>query len=435
MKAATHVMEHPVVASRHAELLRPRFTLRANFGWTVVGNIFYAACQFGILFLLVRLGNQEMVGQWALSLAIASPVVLFSNLTLRSVQAADSRHVYAFNDYLALRLVTTSLAICVTAGLALGLGQDAKLALVIITMGLAKGIESVSDVTYGLFQRSERMDLVSRSMILKGILSLVAMALVVFLTKDLMSGVLALAGAWALTLVGYDRVMAARLVRNDGGDHGLWPSWNAAKLRRLAWLALPLGIAGSLNSLTFYLPQVVLARFCGEAVLGVFAALVYLIIPGQLVVNALAESALPRLARHYASADLVGYRRLLRQLLYLAGLLGVAAIAAALLAGPQLIGLIYRRDYAGDPPVFVWLMVAAALTFLAFVVDYGLLASKMFRAQMAINVLTLGVVFVGALIAIPSDGARGAAMALCAALFTQLVLKGSVVLYVARSGK
>jgi len=54
------------------------FPLRVNFSWTLVGNIVYAGCQWGMLTVLAKIGTTEMVGQFALGLAITAPVFMFS---------------------------------------------------------------------------------------------------------------------------------------------------------------------------------------------------------------------------------------------------------------------------------------------------------------------------------------------------------------------
>ena len=41
----------------------PGASLRWNFSWTFVGNIIYSGCQWGMLVVLAKVGNPEMVGQ------------------------------------------------------------------------------------------------------------------------------------------------------------------------------------------------------------------------------------------------------------------------------------------------------------------------------------------------------------------------------------
>src|ERR671931_288612 len=60
--------------------LRSGLSLRANFAWTVLGNVVYSGCQGGMLIVLAKLGSASMVGQFALGLAVATPVIMFPNL-------------------------------------------------------------------------------------------------------------------------------------------------------------------------------------------------------------------------------------------------------------------------------------------------------------------------------------------------------------------
>jgi len=98
--------------------LKP-LTLRRNFSWTFTGNLIYAACQWGMLVVLAKLGSPEMVGQFTLGLAVTAPVIMFTNLQLRGIQATDAKGDYVFSDYLGLRLIGTGLALLIIAGITL----------------------------------------------------------------------------------------------------------------------------------------------------------------------------------------------------------------------------------------------------------------------------------------------------------------------------
>ena len=62
-----------------------RSSLTADFSWTFVGNAVYAAGQFALLMLLAKLVQPEQLGQYALGLALVYPVMMLSNMQLRSV--------------------------------------------------------------------------------------------------------------------------------------------------------------------------------------------------------------------------------------------------------------------------------------------------------------------------------------------------------------
>src|SRR5262245_39938900 len=78
--------------------------LRNNFLWTLIANVVYVGCQWGMFVVLAKLGDAVMVGKFSLGLAICAPVFLFCNLNLRGVQATDTNGEYTFSNYLSLRL-------------------------------------------------------------------------------------------------------------------------------------------------------------------------------------------------------------------------------------------------------------------------------------------------------------------------------------------
>ena len=96
--------------------------------------------------MLAKLGSPEMVGQFTLGLAVTAPVIMFTNLQLRGVQATDAKGDYVFSDYLGLRLIGTGLALLIIAGITFKAGYRWETSLVILAIALAKAFESISDV-------------------------------------------------------------------------------------------------------------------------------------------------------------------------------------------------------------------------------------------------------------------------------------------------
>ena len=151
----------------------PGLSLRSNFVWILSGNVVYAVCQWCMIVALAKLGNAFMVGQFSLALAIATPVLMFSNLHLRAVQATDARRLSSFAEYLQLRAAMTLAGLAVIAGITWFGHYEQHTAMVILAVALAKAIETLSDIHYGLFQLNDRLDQIGRSMILRGVLSVV----------------------------------------------------------------------------------------------------------------------------------------------------------------------------------------------------------------------------------------------------------------------
>ena len=281
-------------------------SLGVNFSWTLLGNVVYAGCQWGMLIVLAKLGSPEMVGKFALGLAITAPVIALSGLQLRAILATDAGGRHHFNHYFGLRLLTTAAAVLVIVAIALGCLREVMP--VILVIGLAKAVESISDVLFGLLQQRERMDCIARSMMIKGVLSLATLGGVVALLGSLFWGVAAMAVAWTAVLLMYDIPSALRVLAASpgpvtttptpmaddpfGGKAAavratlLRPCFELQPLYRLASLALPLGVVMFLLSLNTNIPRYFVEHHGGNHELGILAALSYLSAAGYQVVSA-----------------------------------------------------------------------------------------------------------------------------------------------------
>jgi O-antigen/teichoic acid export membrane protein len=166
-------------------------------------------------------------------------------------------------------------------------------------VALAKALDSISDVLFGLLQQRERMAPVGGTLAANGVASLVATAVALWMTRSVvwaaaMSAVgsaVAVAVAWAYTS------------RAVGAWREMCPTWHPARLLRLIVLSLPLGIVALLITLNANMPRYFVERHFGRHDLGIYAAMAYLIMVGTTVTAALAQSAAARLSRSYAAGD------------------------------------------------------------------------------------------------------------------------------------
>jgi O-antigen/teichoic acid export membrane protein len=360
-----------------------------------------------MMVVLAKMGSPEMVGLLILALAIAAPVFRFSSLALRTVIATDARQQYVFGEYLALRLVTTTAAFAVVAGIALVGGYRGEAVGVILAVGLSMGALFLGDVYHGRCQQHERMDVVARSMMAKGVLSLAALAVGVWVTGTVVYAVLAMAAVRVLVLVAYDIPQA----RSVHPSEAVFPVWRSARIRGLFLLSLPLGAAVSLGSLIQSIPRFVVERHYGEYELGIFGALASLIAAGNMIVAALARTACPRLARYHATGNRRMFAKLLAILLGLGALTGAAGVLVALVAGRPILLLFFGPQYAAHSDLLVALMVLGALLYTVTFLGYATTALRRFRIQPVLCGACVPIVLVASRVLVPSYGLIGAVIA------------------------
>jgi O-antigen/teichoic acid export membrane protein len=400
-------------------------SLRRNFSWTLLGNLVYAACQWGVIVVLAHLGTPEMVGQFVLALAVTAPVIALASLQLRGLQATDAKGEYLFGHYLALRLATTAAAVLVIGAVAFVVGGRLEITLAILVIGLAKAFESISDVFFGLFQRLERMDRIAVSMMIKGPLVLLLLGAGVYLTGSILGGAVGMMIAWAVMLWAYDIRRAAGLVRDglvrDGDAVRLRPCWQSPAVGRLAWRALPLGIVMLLISLKTNIPRYFIESSLGTEQLGIFGSMACFMIAGAYVVGALGQAASPRLAQYHVAGNRRAFRRLLHKLLALACLLGAGGVAAAAVLGRPLLAWLFGAEYSAHASVFPWLMLAAGIGYVAMPLGFAATATRRIRFQPLVLGTVVLVTVVTSYLFIGPYGLQGAAISLIVASITCVV--------------
>jgi O-antigen/teichoic acid export membrane protein len=398
-------------------------SLLSNAGIMSVGQVIYSGCQWGILIALARLGGPEMVGRFALALAIAAPVMLFSNLGLRPALVTDVRGEHPFGRYLELRFATTALGLIMVVAVVFSAGFQPGVALLVVVVAFAKAFENLSDILYGVAQRHERFDLIAKSMGARGILGLLGIGAATWLTGEVIFGALALALAWALVLALYDWPMTAawrRASRDPGAPR--------ARLG-LAWSVLPLGVAALLISLNGNLPRYVIAERFGEADLGVFAAMAYLAVAGGMLINVLGQAASPRLARAATGGDRRTYVGLLSRMLLVCALLGLLGLAVSSLLHREIMGVLYGAAFTGDSSLLVWVMVAAGMTYLTSCLGFGLTALRLFKVAPPIYALACGVNLAMCLLLVPILGLLGVILAWAGSLMINALLNLAAILW------
>lgn len=429
------------VRLRHVSGLRGRRrSFRENFSWTFVGNVVFSACNWGVLCVLAKLGTPEMVGGYALAVAVSSPIVLLFGLRLRLVQATDARGQYEFGTYLGLRLLMMALALVVIAGVTWLGGYRPAAAAVIVAVGVIGAVDALSDVVYGLFQKHERMDRIATSLMIRGPLSLLAFSVAVWTTGSVFWGALSIAAAYGVTFLAWDLPHAVReRVRSrdsatvleaaaaDAPDpvasRGTW--WRSQMLL-LGTTAFPLGFAVLVGNLGVQVPRYFVERQLGTRELGLYTAMASIINVGLTFMTALWETATPRLARHHRRREIGAFRRLVLRLMGVGSLLGLLVILGAVIAGRPLLTLVYRSEYAERMDVFLWLMAFGALQYATGVIGYAAASMRKFWWQLSIQAGTLASTTLLCALLIPRYGLLGAAWAQLLAFTLSRFLFGAV---------
>jgi O-antigen/teichoic acid export membrane protein len=376
-------------------------------GWLLAGSAIYSGCQWAVLIALARLGSPQLVGEFTLGLAISAPIFLLAQLQLRGLQATDAKNEFAFGDYLALRLLSTALALALVAGGAVYIGGRTGVTLTIVFIAAAKALDSLSDVMFGQWQKAECVGAVSAAMSVNGVASLAGVAAGLLWKRSGPVAAAAYAAGSALSLA-----FVVAMHSRTGPRASLRPRWHRERLRSLATVALPLGFVLMVVSLNSNVPRFILAKVSGTRELGVFAAVSYFMVAGSTVVNAVGQAISPMLARLHARGDAARYVRALQLYAGLAAVLGIVGVVGAWLFGGAILQLIYSAEYSRQPALLTIVMSAAGVSYVASILGYGMTAGRCFKRQVPLAVSVAVATTSCALVLVPRFGATGAAWSL-----------------------
>lgn len=355
----------------------PNRSLRSNVQWTLLGYFAYGVCQWLMLIVVARFGLPEMVGQFALAMAVTTPIILLIGLDLRTVQATDQLNKYPFQDFFTLRVVTLMLAMAAIMGVTWWTGYKRETALVIFMMGMAKSVEALCDLCHGTLQQHERLDQMARSRILRGVMSVVVLAAGLYFTHSLFLAVTALTIAWSVVLVAYDWPLASRLLKDSGNSAKLL-SMRPRQLWQLLIAAIPTGILSCQASLEQSLPRLCIDGYLGERELGIYSAVSSLIIAAAMVINAVHCAVLPRIARHLVNNEWSQTWQILVKLGLFGTAVGGFGTAVVTIGGRWMLGAAFGSEYASHGPLLMVLMVGATIRYATLPLSTGFRAAQRF---------------------------------------------------------
>jgi O-antigen/teichoic acid export membrane protein len=381
-----------------------------NFAWTTAGTVAQAAGQWLPLVIMARWGSAGMVGDYALALAVSSPVLVFFQMQLRTVQATDCVQEFSFATYFLLRLVTSVLAasLLLVFGLAF---LSAATAAVVMFAASGRISEGFSEIVYGDLQRQERMNRIASSQILRA----VGASCATFALVRGGYGVVLTAAAIALSSC---CVTALDYLSRERRDAVLRRP--PVRLAGLFRLVAPLGPVLLLLSLNANAPRYLLGIFGSAEMVGVYSAWICVAVAANTLVMALGQSTAPSIARHFQLRQTSQFLRRAATLFSLAGVLAAATVTIAWLHGDALIELAYGPAFKADTVAFRFVMIGAAIGYLAAAAGYVLAAVRCYAPQLPMFAVTLAVTCGVGWLVVPDHFLRGAAWAQIAGSSIQL---------------
>lgn len=398
----------------------------ASLSWTLVGEVLFAAGQFGMLIAMSHLGSSEALGRYALGLAIATPLFIITSLHLRPTYVVNEDKRFAFGHYFALRLLGAIMAVALAAIWSAAAGHEPQTFWMVVLVSATRFSELISDICHAAAGRAERLRRVGIARATRGVLLLVATAggLWIGWQPHLAVGLGAVVGL-VVTLV-YDVPTAAALV-------SVRPIFAPRELWKLAGVASWVGLAGGLLGLTMNTPAYLLEADSGVEAIAPYAAVISVVFVSGVLNAAIGSAAVPRLARLF-DADRPAFVRLLRRIVALVAAAGVSIMLGCMLVGDTYLAVAYGAQYAHLQQHLVAAGGIVLASGIANMLSQTLVAMRYFKLQFAINAATFVLGGTLGLALIPGAGLEGALMALGAIAVARLLIYSVTIVVLSRRG-
>ena len=298
------------------------------------GSLSWAIAQWVLVWLFARFaGGAEAVGQYSLSLAVATPVFILGQFGLRTVYLSLQTN-HSWRTYFVLRLGGIALAVVfLVFYTAITSTVNPWLWAAVLFM---KSVDAYLDLLYARIQRENRLMQLGLLGLSNSFGTISVAVLAIWFTQSVP---LAILGSGVVSAV-----VACAAQRLTAAFHD--PIAVTSGYRRIIRAGLPTTVAEGLASVSTYLPLLLLAVIADESVAGIYATAAYLFTFANLF-GSILKNVLITSFRWSFERD--GGRRLLRRSHRLVAVLvgfGVAVTPVIILAGSPVLQGVYGEEFA-----------------------------------------------------------------------------------------
>lgn len=254
-----------------------------SFSYTFISSIVFAITQWLIISLIGHFLGIEKIGFYAFGLSLVIPVNIFFNFGVRQIICSE-RKVINFHSYFIPIISFQLLGLFLTTIICFFFYIDYLYLCILIY--LIKISETITEITYGLNQRIEKFDRIAYSKIARSIISIIFFITLISTTKNLYFAIVAQCLSLYICNIFFDYLP----LENKNIFH--------IEKSKIYIIGFPLAIAGLLLSFKNMLPRFLIENDATLESLGIFASITYLVSAGGLLITAISQIIIPKVAQN-----------------------------------------------------------------------------------------------------------------------------------------
>lgn len=398
-------------------------SMKKNFIYSILGNLSFALSQWIIIVILAKMTTPEVLGQYSLGLAITIPIFLILGMNFRSLIATDQSEKFLFNEYYYTRILLSFCGVVLSLLMAVILNFNKEITFFIIILSVYRFFESVCDISHGLFQKHERIKVMSYSKILQSLVSIIMFTFSLYILGNVYLALIIQSFSFLLTFLLYN----FREIKKIERDMKLFSLANLKKVMKkksklLIYLGFPLGVTAALDSFNTNVPRFLIQYYLGEWHVGIYSSIVNIMIAIGTIVAALCHAAIPRISNYYASKKITLLKVFLNKLILIGVVIGVVSIVVSLALGEEILKLFYTVEYSNYKNSLVLMMVAGLFWYLTSFFATALIAIKKYGIQIPILLFSMLSTIIFSILLVPNLGLNGAIISVILSNIIRLIL-------------
>lgn len=230
-----------------------------------IGSAVYLFCQWLITFIVVWISGYETTGILSTAMSISTTFGVIATFNMRNFQASDINQKNSERTYIVSRFITSSIAFILTFFYSFTKNFSLFQILCINAFMLFKISEALVDVFHGSLQRKWRFDIIGKSYLARGILSITLFSLTLFFTNNLFLSLLFMSIGVYIFIAMYD----LKNYKKEYQDIGITKK---SYILKLLIQCIPLVLYGVIFSYISMYPRIVVEQLYGNEMLGYYAS-------------------------------------------------------------------------------------------------------------------------------------------------------------------
>ena len=374
--------------------------LKIGMIWNSIGSLFYYGCQWLITILVVRLSDTyENAGSLSLAMSIANIFTPFALYRMRTYQVTDVNNRFSAGEYLGFRIETSSIALVFCSIYSFASCPRSSFACIVLYLCF-KTVEQLIDVMHGVDQKHNRLEYAGRSLLARGVLTLVSFSVALLASHSLEISIISMIVVSALFSGFYD-------VRCAEKFESLAPVFSGRVFYELFRSCFSVAIASVLVGFVMTIPKQFFGNIYGQELLGIYSSIASPVAIVQLGASYLYSPLLGHFAMSYARREKKKFISLYTKLVGAILLIGVACCFLLQSLAPIYLPLLFGEEITKYSDLVLPMVVCSLVTaFYLFSSDL-LLSIREFRVNAIAGIVAFIVAIPLAVLCVEKFGMNG----------------------------